>query len=428
MLSYYSFEQELIRLLPDYQKKKTLLAISGGVDSMVLAHVFNLLPFSEKDYVQIAHINYHFRGEDSNLDQKLVEDFCKKHAIKLHIYSVSEEEKKDMTSLQNWARELRYRFFREIQQQEDLDFIVTAHHLDDELETFIINLSRASGLAGLSGIPENDNQIIRPLLSFSKEEIYDFAKKENIPFREDKTNQKTDYLRNRIRHEVAPKLKEINVDFEKNFRKSLVYLKQSKNFIDQQIDQVLNEIQIKSNDFLVLNKSQFLKLDTFVRFEILKKFGFHHQAETEKIGKAKTGSIFLSEEYHLLVNRNELIFKSLIYHSEEQERIDLKIENNCIYLTSHHTEILHGSWKLDAQKIKLPLHLRKKKEGDYFYPSGMMGKKLVSKYFKDEKLSTFAKQKIWLLCDADENILGVLPFRQDRRFIAEEGNFITIYF
>lgn len=428
MLSYSSFEQELTRLLPDYQEKKFLLAVSGGVDSMVLAYLFHLLPFADRDAVQIAHINYHFRGEDSNLDQKVVEDFCRKNAVKLHIYSVSEQEKKGMTSLQNWAREVRYRFFRKVQNKENLDFLVTAHHLDDELETFIINLSRASGLAGLSGIPENDNRIIRPLLNFRKEEMYAFAQKENIHFREDKSNKKNDYLRNQIRNEIVPKLKKINTDFEKNFKKSLQYLKQSKDFINQQINQIENEIKIEDKDFLMLNKNQFLQQDIFVQFEILKKFGFHHQTEIEKIGNAQTGSIFLSQEYQLLINRNELIFKPLKDEAPNSERIELKVENNCVDLTSYHTEALHGSWKVDVEKVKYPLYLRRKMRGDCFYPLGMMGKKLVSKYFKDEKLSTFAKQKIWLLCDADETIIGILPFRQDRRFFAEDDDYLEIKF
>jgi len=209
VLSLLKFQNALEQLQSDSHQKTYLLAVSGGVDSMVLADMFQVLGFR----FEVAHINYHLRNEDSELDQKLVSDFCEKYQIPFHLYEVSENDEKPENSIQNWARELRYRFFREIQQKENLDFLVTAHHLNDQLETFIINLSKASGIRGLSGIPKNENRIIRPLLDFSKDEIYDFAKQNQIEFREDKSNQKTDYLRNKIRHNIVPELEKINPDF-----------------------------------------------------------------------------------------------------------------------------------------------------------------------------------------------------------------------
>ena len=212
-----SFQQKLVQICRDYQHRKFLLAVSGGVDSMVLAYLFQALGLK----FQVAHVNYHFRGEDSNDDQKLVEDFCAKNKMVFHLYDVLEKEKKEMKSLQSWAREIRYRFFKEVREKERLDYLVTAHHLNDQLETFIINLSKASGIKGLSGIPNNENAIIRPLLGFSKEEISAFAEQNNITFREDLSNQKNDYLRNRIRHQVVPQLIEVNQNFLKNFEKSI---------------------------------------------------------------------------------------------------------------------------------------------------------------------------------------------------------------
>ena len=153
MLDFNNFKENLEVLGEDIFSKKFLLAVSGGADSMVLSHLFRFLESSQNDkglQCQVAHVNYHFRGEDSNLDQKIVEDFCKKNDIKFHLKDVSEEEKTQMKSLQNWARELRYDFFFKILEQENLDYIVTAHHLNDELETFFINLSRGSGIKGLS--------------------------------------------------------------------------------------------------------------------------------------------------------------------------------------------------------------------------------------------------------------------------------------
>ena len=162
MLNILKFQNVLEQLLSQSQQKTYLLAVSGGVDSMVLADLFQVSGFN----FHMAHINYHLRNEDSNLDQKLVSDFCQKHKIPFHLYEVSENDNQPENSIQNWARELRYRFFREIQEKENLEFLVTAHHLNDQLETFIINLSKASGIRGLSGIPANENGIVRPLLDF----------------------------------------------------------------------------------------------------------------------------------------------------------------------------------------------------------------------------------------------------------------------
>jgi tRNA(Ile)-lysidine synthase len=230
MLSPDNFQKKLKKICPSYEDKKYLLAVSGGADSMVLASLFKMhhLKF------EVAHINYKLRGADSDLDQKLVEDFCKKHQIKLHLYEVSEKDKKPENSVQLWARNLRYAFFFKILEEEKLDFIVTAHHLNDEVETFIINLSRGSGIKGLSGIPANENRILRPLLSFSKKEIYAFAKENHIEFREDLSNQKNDYLRNKIRNQVILKLEDAEPNFLENFANSISYLQDANTYLQNQ--------------------------------------------------------------------------------------------------------------------------------------------------------------------------------------------------
>lgn len=193
MLKKSSFRNQLENLVRQPQKHTYLIAVSGGADSMVLASLFQDLRehIQDKKFnIQIAHVNYKLRGEDSDLDQKIVQNFCEKNHIKFHLYEVSGKDNKPENSIQLWARELRYNFFKKIQEQEKLDFLVTAHHLNDQLETFIINLSKAAGINGLSGIPSSNNNILRPLLSFSKNEIYQFAELNSIEFREDLSNKK----------------------------------------------------------------------------------------------------------------------------------------------------------------------------------------------------------------------------------------------
>ncbi|WP_245795787.1 tRNA lysidine(34) synthetase TilS [Epilithonimonas mollis] len=406
-------------MLHQPQQKTYLLAVSGGVDSMVLADLFQVSGFN----FHIAHINYHLRNEDSNLDQKLVSDFCKQHQIPFHLYDVSQKDNQPENSIQNWARELRYRFFREIQQKENLDFLVTAHHLNDQLETFIINLSKASGIRGLSGIPQNENGIIRPLLDFSKDEIYEFAKENQIDFREDKSNQKTDYLRNKIRHKIIPELEKINSDFLNNFSKSINYINQAKDFINQSVDEKIEILKITSDENqIIIDKQTFSQESELIQYEILKRFGFNDDKEMQKFLTAQTGSSFYNSEFELIINRHELIFrqKSKVGNQKLEDSIILDIVGNEIVIPEHiKNEIkTFGNcfWKIDKNKIRLPLKLRKKQEGDLFFPIGMIGKKKISKFYKDEKLSILAKQKIWLLCDAEDRVLGVLPFRQDGRF------------
>jgi len=428
VLSLLKFQNLLEQMLHQPQQKTYLLAVSGGVDSMVLADLFQVSGFN----FHIAHINYHLRNEDSNLDQKLVSGFCERHQIPLYLYEVSKVDKKPENSIQNWARELRYRFFREIQQKENLDFLVTAHHLNDQLETFIINLSKASGIRGLSGIPKNENGIIRPLLDFSKDEIYDFAKENQIEFREDQSNQKTDYLRNKIRHNIVPELEKLNSDFLNNFSKSIHYINQAKDFINESVTEKIEALKINSNkNQIIIDKQTFSEESELIRYEILKRFGFNDENEMQKVLSAQTGSSFFNSEFQLIINRNELIFsEKLEVRSEDLEEVLLEIVDDEIVIPQNiKSEIREFGtcfWKIDKNKIQLPLKLRKKQEGDLFFPIGMIGKKKISKFFKDEKLSILAKQKIWLLCDTNDQILGVLPFRQDGRFSSENSDSLEV--
>lgn len=433
MLKKSSFSYQLENLVQQPEKCTYLLAVSGGADSMVLASLFRDLRNRQGNSgyeFQVAHINYKLRGNDSDLDQKVVQDFCEKNHIKFHLYQVSEKDNKPENSIQLWARELRYRFFKEIQETENLEFLVTAHHLNDQLETFIINLSKAAGISGLSGIPANDNSILRPMLSFSKEEIYQFAEKHHIEFREDLSNKKSDYLRNKIRNDIVPALMEINDHFLENFKKSSSYLKQTKDFVQKQILEIENKLTVFNQEHKILSKEKLNQESDFVKFEILKKYGFNREEEIPKIFKAENNSSFFSKDFQLIVNRDELIFIDNSKGKEIKNEIILIdhfdfSENPISINLVDDIESIDGinksfDWNFDAEKLQFPLRLRKQKEGDEFYPAGFSGKKKVSKFFRDEKLSILARQKIWILTDSDDSVLGIIPFRQDRRYSKNE--------
>lgn len=429
MLNLSAFKSQLDKLIHFHENQSYLLAVSGGADSMVLACCFKELGIK----FQVAHINYKLRGEDSERDQKTVESFCEAHHIKFHLYSVSEKDRKPEHSIQLWARELRYDFFKQVQKSEELEYLVTAHHLNDQLETFIINLSKAAGISGLGGIPANSNRILRPLLDFTKEEIYAFAKENGINYREDLSNFKSDYLRNKIRNEIVPKLMETNDHFLDNFRKSSSYLNQTKDFVQQQIGEIEKRITVFNTSCKVLAKEQLSQESDFVKFEILKKYGFDQDKEILKIFKAENGSRFFSRDYRLTVNYDELVLNRRT-DDERPEKEDEKIvlmekpdfsENQ---MTVNLENIMgieeinkSFAWDFNARKLHFPLLLRRLQNGDEFYPSGFSGKKKVSKFFRDEKLSILARQKIWILADGKNSVLGVIPLRQDRRYTGDEN-------
>ena len=426
MLSLKTFSEELIKILPPNSNLNFLLAVSGGADSMVLLHLFQCLKKKHFNlHFEVSHINYKLRNEDSDLDQKLVENFCKDNHLKLHTYEVSEKDQKPNGSIQLWARDLRYRFFREIQEKQNLEFLVTAHHLNDQLETFLINISRGSGISGISGIPANETNILRPLLNFSKSDIYQFALEQKIPYREDISNKKNDYVRNEIRNEISPKLTEINSHFLENFRKSLNIINQSKDFINVQIHKILNDLTVKKEPNLwVLDKIKLSQESDFVKFEILKKFGFQNMTEISKIFSTETGKTLHSNGWKILIDRDIIILtSSLIPHKNTENKEEIFITEQKILIRNTFFEKQELNWKINTQNISFPLKITPPKKHDVFYPLGMIGKKKISKFLKDEKIPILERKNIWILCDSDEKILGVLPLRQDRRFISKNDDF-----
>jgi len=435
LLTKKTFEAALRNLHRNNTWSTYLLAVSGGADSMVLVHLFKNLGL----LFEVAHVNYKLRGKDSEDDRETVEDFCLENNIAFHLYEVSEKDNQPENSIQNWARNLRYAFFRKIQEERKLQHLVTAHHLNDQLETFIINLSKASGIKGLNGIPANENQILRPLLQFSKHEIYAFAAEHEVKFREDLSNKKNDYLRNFIRNEITPKLFETNDHFLENFAKSLNYLNQVKTFAEEKIEEIERQIISEKENLILIQKAEFSKQSDFVKFEILKKFSFDDEKEFPKIFSAETGKVFHAPDFQLTVDREYFVLtkkigeKSYLPNSDEEiivaESLDI-IKHHTLSLSpfiSAESKVSSDvKWIFDGDKLQFPLKIRKKKQGDLFFPTGMIGKKTVSKFFKDEKIAILAQQKIWLLCDGQDNVLGVIPSRQDRRFAAELNSNSTI--
>lgn len=422
MLDNYFFHKSITDLIDFHNSKKFLLAVSGGVDSMVMLHIFREISLSKNINFSVAHINYKLRGEDSDMDKKLVSEYCKTNNIPIFIYEVSEiDNKPENKSIQLWARNIRYKFFRKIMADINIDFLVTAHHLDDQLETFLINLSRGSGLLGLRGIPSDDNNIIRPFLNFTKQDIYNFATKNNVPFREDYSNKKNDYLRNKLRNIIIPELVGISENFIINFKKSINILSKSKEFIDKKIDDFLHENSIIKEGYLLLNKKNISEESDFVKYEVMNRFGFNKDIEINKIFSANNGKKFFSKDYTLIIDRSFFILRKISIQKEHTEEINFTFnETDDYYSIIFNKNKEYITWKFDKDKVFPPFKLRKPIRGDKFQPKGMLGKKLVSKFLKDSKIPFLEKDNISIIQDNKNQILGVLPLRQDQRYIYTE--------
>ena len=423
------FLQHITKELPFLKDKKLLIAISGGIDSVVLTHLFYELEYS----ISLAHCNFRLRGKESDGDEAFVEDLAKKLDIPVFIkkFDTLQFASEEKLSVQLAARKLRYDWFNKLLQQKQYDYLLTAHHADDAVETFLINLSRGTGLDGLTGIPKQNGKIIRPLLPFSREQIEKYAKEQNIDWREDSTNEETKYLRNKIRHKIIPILKELNPNFLNGFSKTQDNLQGIRVIADDRIEEVSKDVISESADKSVIQfnieKLKELSNPKAYLFEMLKKYGFTEWNDVENLLNTQSGKYVYSNSHKLLKDRGFLLLSKIIDSISEavffieKDNLFLKTEKIALKITeidkpiSSLKALPSTSILIDKDLLKFPLIVRKWKEGDYFYPFGMKGKKKISKYFKDQKISNFEKENSWLLC-SENDIVWVVGQRSDDRF------------
>lgn len=406
--------------------KKLLLATSGGLDSMVMVDLFTKLPFE----IAIAHCNFQLRGMESFGDQNFVQDYAKEKNIPIFVTQFDTEAfaKDYKLSTQVAARELRYNWFYELLETEKFDYILTAHHADDNLETFLINLTRGTGLEGFTGIPEQNEQVIRPLLIFSRNEILDYATENNIQWREDSSNASDKYLRNKIRHDLVPILKELNPHFLVSFQKTQAYLQEAKAMVEDATIMIYQQVAKEKEDKIYFDLKQLKRLPNYKSYlyQWLNEFGFSAWEDIYDLVEAQSGKQVFSDEFRLLKDRHFLILypindrdekeEFLIDKNQKEVNVPLKLS---LCNTDHISITENNSIFVDQDKLKFPLVLRRWQDGDSFYPFGMEGKsKKVSKLFKDEKLSLIEKENTWLLC-SDNQIVWVIGIRQDERFKIE---------
>ena len=403
--------------------KNLLLATSGGLDSMVMVDLFHKLPFE----IAIAHCNFQLRGLESFEDQKFIQDYAKTNEIKLFLTQFDTEAFANdyKLSIQVAARDLRYNWFYEILETENYDYILTAHHADDNLETFLIHLVRGTGIDGLTGIPSQNGKVIRPLLIFSRSEIEQYAGDNAIELREDSSNASDKYLRNKIRHNLVPILKELNPEFLSSFHKTQTYLQESKAMVDDASILVYQQVAKEKGTEIHFDLKQVKKLPNYrtYLYHWFNDYGFSAWDDIYDLVDGQSGKQVFSNEFRLLKNRDFLILSPLNSQDENEEYFinknqkEVNVPLNLTFCKVVDKNLVSNTCIfVDEDKLWYPLVLRRWKDGDTFQPVGMNGEsKKVSKFFKDEKLSLIEKEKAWLLC-ADKEIVWIVGKRQDERF------------
>lgn len=424
-----------------YQNKvKLLLAVSGGVDSVVLCDLISKVGYN----FSIAHCNFQLRGEESDGDESFVRDLAKKYDKEIFVerFETDKVASEKKISIQEAARNLRYGWFSRLA-AEEMAVITTAHHADDNIETVVMNFFRGTGLKGLTGM-DSKFPVYRPLLPFRKQEILNYAKEDNLSYREDSSNASNKYTRNFFRNELLPSIKQVFPSVEENILHNIERL----NEVEQVYERAIKEqkerlIEPKGNEeHIPILKLQKTFAFRTILWEILREryFTSGQIDEVIKLMTADNGSYIASEFYRIIKNRKWLIISKRgedesntffvidpaekdNWHFEKERLLFERIERSTDFKIPTSQNIAC----LDADKITFPLILRKWKQGDYFYPLGMRKKKKLSRFFIDQKLSRTAKEKVWVL-EMNKKIIWVVGLRIDDRHKIEPStkNVLTI--
>jgi len=407
-------------------RESFLLAVSGGIDSMVMLDLFhrNGLKFA------IAHCNFSLRGKESDVEEEFVRQTAGKlkKAFFTRKFDTQQVAGDKGISIQMAARELRYQWFSELARDHNYDLIATAHHQDDSVETFLINLSRGTGITGLTGIKPRNGKLVRPMLFLSRLAIRSFAKSMEIAWKEDSSNATVKYLRNKIRHILLPEIKKALPGFDEAVIKTMAQLQETKDLLDTATAQFMKETVTGNAQRMKINIAKIGDLPSsgILLYEVLQQFGFHYDTVERLFGtlKGQPGKQFFSRSHELTVDRSFLIIQPL--QQGVEDKIEIQEGTAAIQYPVNLTFRLTDNLKsfdipadsdiasLDMDTIRFPLILRRWKKGDYFCPLGMKGRKKLSDFFVDEKIALPDKKRIWILESAG-NIIWVVGLRIDER-------------
>lgn len=424
-----NISKHIIESYPELKKQKVLLAVSGGVDSMVLLHILQFLGYN----VSVAHCNFQLRGKESDLDEEFVIKTTEKCGVKCFVKHFDTEKYAGLNklSIQLAAREIRYQWFYELLQEHSFDYLVTAHHLDDQIETFFIHLIRGTGLKGLLGIPDNQNQIIRPLLPFTREQILQYAQENKVNWREDSSNKTNKYLRNKLRNQVIPLIKEEKAQFSEQFLQTITHLQSTARMVNDALDIFCKDVIDNRDGVYYISIDKMLKYSNFrdYLYHFLADFGFRSWKDIYLLYQAENGKKVLAKDWYIQKESYFLVLKQYKKTFNLEEYYINSLDDIVNIPISIKFEPFQGSeFKnsgsdtilIDVEKLHFPLKLRRYHALDTFRPFGFNGKKKVAKFLKDCKLTSDEKEKIWLLCDAKDEIIWIVGHRMEDKYKIEK--------
>lgn len=422
----YSEEQRLFQ-----QQDKLLLAVSGGMDSAVLCALCAQAGIN----FSIAHCNFQLRGEESDRDEEFVKGLASKYGVPFYIkhFETHAVSTKNKTGIEETARNLRYSWFDELMKNsgdpKSYSFILTAHHADDNIETVLMNFFRGTGIKGLRGIMPKQNRLIRPLLFATRAEIAAYAKEQHIDFVTDSSNAENNYTRNYFRNELIPAIEKVFPKTKENILDNVERFAGIEYLYNESIAAIKNKLIEKKGEEIHIPALKLAKTRSLhtVLHEIIKEYGFSaaQVPEAEKLLSAGSGKYMLSSTHRILKNRNWLIISPLA-NAEELSYYLIEKDTAAIHFPGGALRIDHlkndGKINADADLayidtsgLEYPLLLRRYRQGDYFYPLGMLKKKKLSRFFSDLKLSLLQKENAWVL-ESGKKIVWVAGYRLDERF------------
>ena len=407
---------------------RVLLTVSGGMDSMAMAELFSRAGYN----FAIIHCNFKLRGREADLDEQLTETMAGRYEVDFfsRSFNTAEIAKDRGESIQMVARDLRYEYFHEVAEEQGFNYIATAHHLDDQIETFFINLMRGTGIAGLHGIRIKQGKIIRPMMFAQKQDIEAFVTENMLAYREDESNRSLKYTRNRIRHELMPAFLEMNPAFREEMTANIKRLAETEVVFKQYISKVKSDVRHKEGEVTAIDIQKLKALEPLQVFlyEFIMEYGFKKDDVGNIIQSLDgiSGKKFLSPTHQLIIDRKNILItpiKKAFPGDEEYEihRTTTSLKAPVNWAIEEHNADDYIIPKedhiasLDLEKLTFPLRLRRWQKGDTFIPLGMKNHKKLSDFFIDNKFSLIQKENTWILCSGGD-IVWIAGARIDDRF------------
>ena len=409
--------------------KRLLVAVSGGPDSIVLLDALHREGFS----VVVAHCNFHLRGDASNQDADFVKSLATKYQlpycqVDFDTEKVAAERK---VSIEMAARDLRYEWFEQMADEHDCDLIAVAHNADDVVETFFLNLTRGSGLQGLSGMAELRGRVVRPLLKVSRKQIMEYIAEFELQYRIDATNLETVYTRNKVRHDIIPQFEKLNPSFLSTMHSNMRFIASAQSIVEAYALEAYKRVVVIDNERVLFNLEELKKcqgIDTLL-FLWLTPYGFSSDVIMQLYRSLDdiSGKQFFSATHRIVVEREtlelEVRCEELGFRREEFVisqvdtflQVPINLEIKTVDISDFELIKSSNVACLDADKLQYPLRLRRWQQGDWFIPFGMKGRKKLSDFFVDKKFSTNEKEQLWLLTLGDD-IVWVVGHRVDARY------------